>query len=151
MSDFVSSLNPSGFLSGDFLIATLPPASQYPRQYAWVTDLYDGQGDRVISDGTYWKPCRPMAMNASAPSNGVFGALKSCPTQLITGAIVSAVAYTFSTAFAYPGARIRVCRKATGLLGFTVGGLNLALNSWADWEFDPASGLYVQTASGGLL
>lgn len=143
---------PSVFLPGQFLIAELPPAVDNQRKYAWVTDLFDGQPDIVISDGTYWKPVRPLATKVVTNSNTnmTLTPLVNAPTQIMQGTLSANRTVTLSTVNAYPGARFRTKREAGGaLVSLLVNGLGLGLNSWADFEYDGTQ--WVQTASGGLL
>jgi hypothetical protein len=135
-----------------YTVATLPDASQFYRQYAWVTDLHDAQPDYVLSDGVNWKPVRPLAARivANADSAMTLQALVNSPTQVLRGAITANRTLTLSTTRAYSGAKFRVKREATGLFGVVIGALGtLALNSWMDMEYDGTQ--WVQTASGGLL
>lgn len=139
-------------MQGVFSVAGLPPAADFYRQYAWVTDLHDGQPDYVLSDGVNWKPVRPLAARivANADSAMTLQALVNSPTQVLRGAITANRTLTISTARAYSGAKFRVKREATGLFGIVIGALGtLGLNSWMDMEFDGTQ--WVQTASGGLL
>lgn len=137
---------------GTFTVATLPDVTTNDRRTAWATDLH-GVGGRVVSEGGYWKPIRPLALNvvANGNSNMNLMPLISAPTQLIQGALSANRNVTILTTYAYPGQRFRIKREATGLFSLLVNGLGLGLNSWADFEFDPASSAFVQTASGGLL
>ena len=144
---------------GTYLVSTLPDPASASRRTAWVTDLYADQptpGGRVVSEGGFWKPIRPLATASPVMSgNMVLTPLLHSPTQIVSGVIpVGATrTITFATAGAYPGARFRTIRKATGGLGslFSVVGTLLPLSGWADHEFDPSSNTWVQTASGGLL
>jgi hypothetical protein len=145
---------PSGLviLPGTFVIAALPDPAQFYRQYAWVTDLHDGQPDYVLSDGVNWKPVRPLAARivANADSAMTLQALVNSPTQVLRGAVTANRTITLSTTRAYSGARFRLKREATGLFGLVIGTLGtLGLNSWMDMEYDGTQ--WVQTASGGLL
>lgn len=146
---------PSRFIDGNFTIASLPAASDNSQKYAWVTDLHDNQPDLVISDGTFWKPVRPLATKviADANQNMTFTPLVNSPTQILRGTLTAIRNLTLSTTYAYPGARVRFKREAGGLLGINVVGAltnSLGLNSWADYEYVAGQG-WVQTASGGLL
>lgn len=146
----------SRFIDGSFLIAGLPLASDNAQKYAWVTDLHDGQPDLVISDGTNWKPVRPLAARVLTNSDSAwtYRALVNSPTQILKGAITLQRDITLSSQYAYSGARVRFKREATGLLGIRLVGLltaSLGLNSWADMEYSANDGGWVQTASGGLL
>ena len=152
----IPSISPVAFQAAPATVATLysmyPPA-QYVRNYVWVTDLHDGQPDVVISDGTYWKPTRPLAARAVANSDSAMTltTLTNAPTQIMKGVLTANRAITLSTVNAYPGAKFRIKREATGtLLTLLVNGIGLGLNSWVDMEYDTAQG-WVQTASGGLL
>lgn len=139
-------------LPNTYTVATLPDAAQHYRQYAWVTDLHDAQPDYVLSDGTNWKPVRPLAARiiANADSAMTLQALVNSPTQVLRGAITASRTLTLSTTRAYSGARFRVKREATGLLGVVIAGLGtLSVSSWMDVEYDGTQ--WVQTASGGLL
>lgn len=139
-------------LDGQFTIAqlmALPPGNN-TRKYAWCTDLY-GTGDMMLSDGTNWKPVRPFGVqsqNADVPMT--LTTLVHAPTQLFSGTMTAGRTMTISTANAYKGARFRITRTAGGtLFNLLVNGLNLALNQWADFEYDGTA--FVKTASGGLL
>lgn len=145
-------------IPGDFTLATLPNAADYTRKFAWVTDLFDGQGDRVISSGTVWKPVRPFAVKTISDANAdrTLTCMVNCPTVVMKGSLTAARKVSLGTAYAYPGASFRIKREATGVLGLlvatTIGGATigtLSLNSWADFEYDGTN--WVQTASGGLL
>jgi hypothetical protein len=142
---------PLTILPGNYLLAGLPSASESARMYAWVTDLFGGPGDMCLSDGVNWKPVRPLAVNtvANGNANMSFLAMANAPTQIIQGTLTAARTVTFGTTYAYRGARFRIKREAGGLFSLVTNGLGLALNSWADWEFDGTA--WVQTASGGLL
>jgi hypothetical protein len=110
----------------------------------------------VISDGTNWKPVRPLAARVVANSDAAwtFRALVNSPTQILKGAITIQRDITMSTQYAYSGAKVRFKREATGLLGIRLIGVvtaSLGLNSWADMEYSANDGGWVQTASGGLL
>lgn len=144
---------PSPFLTNTYTVATLPSAALYPQMYAWVSDLHDGQPDRCISDGTFWKPVRPFATRAIANANQnlTLTPLSNSPTQIMQGTLTVNRTVSLSTTNAYPGAKFRVKREALGtLLTLIVNGIGLGLNSWADFEYDASQG-WVQTASGGLL
>lgn len=141
---------------GTYLVATLPSASTNARRTAWVTDLFSDlvtPGGRVVSEGGYWKPIRPLALASVASGNMTLTALQNSPTQVLTGTIGTGVTHniTFSLTGAYPGARFRTKRLATGLGSMLINGLALPLNNWVDHEFDPVSNAWVETASGGLL
>lgn len=155
MSGFSSSSQPTSFLAGTYTIATLPDPAANAKIYAWVTDLHDNQPDRVISDGTYWKPVRPLATRAMSNANQAmtFAALVNSPTQILQGTLTANRNATLLTTYAYPGARFRFKREASGLFSIIVNALttfNIAAGSWADVEYDASAG-WVQTASGGLL
>lgn len=142
----------SSFVQGIFTVATLyallPPAN-YLRMYAWVQDLFGGNGDFCVSDGQYWKPVRPLLVQNLAASDITLQALTHAPTQIMTGALALGVTktVTLGTTNAYPGAKFRVLRQATGL-GALLGGLGVSLpvNGWADYEFDGA--VWQKTAAG---
>lgn len=141
----------SNVMPGDFTVATLPSATGNQRKYCWVIDLHDSQPDYVISDGSFWKPVRPLATRtvANANADATLIALSNAPTQIMQGTLSVARAVTLSTANAYRGAKFRVKREAGGLFSLVVNGIGLSLNSWADFEFDGTQ--WIQTASGGLL
>lgn len=145
---------------GTYTVATLPSPSAYTRRTAWVTDLFSDTptpGGRVVSEGGAWKPIRPLATATSSITSGdiTLTPLLHAPTQIVMGAIpVGATRNViYSTTGAYPGAKFRTIRRATGGLGsvFMLIGTSLPLNGWADHEFDPLTNAWVQTASGGLL
>lgn len=149
----------SRFLDGVFTVATLPSAADNTQRYAWVTDLHDGQPDYVISDGTSWKPVRPLAARfvANANSNMTLQALANSPTQILRGTLTAGRTITLSQTMAYSGARFRIKREAGGLFALTVNGLlNTILGTglgavWMDMEYSAGDNGWVQTASGGLL
>lgn len=146
---------PTSFLSGSYTLATLPAAGSNTRMYAWVTDLHDGQPDLVISDGSVWKPVRPLATKVVADSNSgmTFTCMANSPTMILKGTLTLARNITFVDTYAYGGAKVRFKREATGLFNINILGAvtaALGLNSWADMEYVPGTG-WVQTASGGLL
>ncbi|WDZ97975.1 hypothetical protein Herbaro_09400 [Herbaspirillum sp. WKF16] len=138
-------------LPGQVNIAGLPSAALYPRKYMWVTDLFGGPGDYVISDGTNWKPVRPLAVQSPVAADMTISALVNAPTQIVTGTIGTAVTRTVSlgTANAYPGAKFRVVRQATGLGSLIAGLVGISINGWADFEYNGSA--WIQTGSGGLL
>ena len=148
---------PSRFMSGNYTVSTLPSAASNAQKYAWVTDLFDGQPDLVISDGTNWKPVRPLASKVVANANQAMTLtpLLNSPTQIMRGTLSAARTVTLSTTYAYSGARFRIKREAGGLFNLNIAGLvTVALSgispSWMDMEYVPSEG-WVQTASGGLL
>ena len=135
-----------------FNIAALPPTLDNVRKQIWVNDLYGGAGGYCISNGVNWRPIWPYAMRAVTAADLTLDALSSAPTQIMTGAIGTGVTRTItvSTAYAYAGARFRICNKTSGLGTLLAGlGLALAANNWRDLEYDGAA--WVQTGSGGLL
>lgn len=149
--------SPSLIIDGQYTVDTLPAANQFGRRYAWVTDLHDGQPDYCISDGSNWKPVRPLAIrdwnNPAGPMT--LQALKNSPTQRIKTMNASLV-MNFSASGAYGGAKFRVFKPASALLTVTLAGLvNVVLPGlnaqWADMEYSIGDGGWVQTASGGLL
>lgn len=145
---------PSGLiLPGTATVATLPNAADYPRMYMWVSDLHDGQPDYVLSDGTNWKPVRPLAARVVANANTAMTLqpLANSPTQVLQGALTANRTITLSTTMAYSGARFRVKREAGGLFGLVVGALGTlgVAGSWMDMEYSSQG--WVQTASGGIL
>lgn len=130
----------------------LDPAAN-ARKYAWCTDLFGGPGDTVLSDGVNWRPVRPFSTQivANGDSNMNLTWMSNAPTVIVRGVLTLSRTVTMQTTYAYKGAKFRVKREATGtLLSLLVNGIGLGLNSWADFEYDPAAG-WVQTASGGLL
>lgn len=136
----------------DQLMAVSP--ALYPRRYAWCTDLFGGSPDWCISDGTQWKPVRPVGLQTpivNATGAMTLTAMASAPTQVITGvlAVGATLTLSFATQYAWKGASFRTIRKATGLGAVLVNGVGLPLNNWQDHEFDGTA--WVQTASGGLL
>lgn len=141
----------SQILAGAYTIATLPDPTANVRKYAWASDLFGGPGDYCISDGTNWKPVRPLAVLSIANSNAdqQFTALVHPPTIVFQGALTALRTMTFSTQYAYSGAKFRFKREATGLFGLSVLGSVISLNSWMDVEYNGTS--WIQTASGGLL
>lgn len=144
---------PSSVLPGDFTLAALPPAVDNARKYAWVTDLFDNQPDLVISNGTVWKPVRPLAARTtSGDVNMTLMAMANSPTQILNQTITANRTVTLSTQYAYSGARFRILRGGGGALVSIIigalGSLGLAGN-WMDVEFDGTG--WKQTASGGLL
>lgn len=151
----MAALPPSRFLPNAYTVATLPVAADNTQKYAWVTDLFDGQPDLVISDGTSWKPVRPLASRVVANANQAMTLtpLLNSPTQIMRGALTAARNLNLSTTYAYSGARFRIKREASGLFALNVVGLVtsvLGAGSWMDMEYVPNQG-WVQTASGGLL
>ena len=146
------------FLPGNFTVSTLPDPVAMAKRYAWVTDLHDGQPDRVISDGVAWKPVRPFAATVIANATGArtFTPLMNAPTQILRGALAAAVTNTLSETYAFSGAKFRIKREASGLVSMlvknTAGTLIATLGSstWADFEWVSGQG-WVQTASGGLI
>lgn len=155
ISSFFQERPASKFLSGNFTLATLPAAASNSQMYAWVTDLHDSQPDLVISDGTLWKPVRPLAAKVVADSNAAmtFTCMANSPTMILRGTLTQARNITFVDTYAYGGAKVRFKREASGLLGINILGAvaaSLGLNSWADMEYVVGTG-WVQTASGGLL
>lgn len=150
------SIPPNRFLADNYTLATLPVAADNLRKYAWVTDLFDGQPDYVISDGAKWKPVRPLASRvvSNANANMTLTALANSPTQIMKGTLTAARTISLSTTYAYSGARFRIKREATGLFNLVVNlavglNINLAGAGWMDVEYDGTA--WVQTASGGLL
>jgi hypothetical protein len=139
-------------IPGQATVATLPPPAGYERKYMWVTDLHDGQPDYVISDGTYWKPVRPLASRIVANSNVAMTlqALVNAPLQVMQGTLTTSRTLNLSLISAYPGARFRIKREAGGLFGLVIGTVGTLTGAgWMDVEF--AGTGWVQTASGGLL
>lgn len=144
----------SRFLTGSYTLDTLPDPAANAQKYAWVSDLFDSQPDLVISDGTYWKPVRPLAVLQvpNANTNMTLQCMRNSPTVIFKGALTLSRTVTLASGgFCYPGAKFRAKREATGLSTLLVNGIGLALNSWADFEYDGTSASWVQTASGGLL
>lgn len=140
---------------GTFTLATLPDPRATARRTAWVSDLY-GVGGRVVSEGGFWKPIRPLAASsmASPTADMTVTPLLAATTLIVTGTLSATRNLTLGlgTGFAlpYPGYRQRITRKSAGALtSLLVNGVGLSLNGWADFEFDGAA--WVQTASGGLL
>ena len=132
------------------LMAVDPAANA--RKYAWCTDLFGSSGgDMCLSDGVNWKPVRPAFVQtvANGNQNMSFTCMAQAPTQVIQGTLTSVRSVTLLTTYAYRGARFRVKREAGGLFSLLTNGVGIALNSWADFEFDGSA--WVQTASGGLL
>jgi len=144
---------------GTFTVATLPAAGTWSRRTAWVTDLFSDQptpGGRVVSEGGFWKPIRPLATaSVVVGGNLTLTPLLHSPTQILTGSIAAGLsrAVGYSTVNAYPGARFRsVNRMSLGLAAvLNVVGAVVPLGSWVDHEYDPVTNTWVQTASGGLL
>ena len=158
-SQFVTSVNgQTGVITtdlGNYAVASLPTCGAgQVKMTAWATDLFGGPGDRVICDGSSWKPVRPLALLSASSSTMTATTLLTAPTIIVTGTIGTAVTntITLSTTYAYKGAKFRVLRKATGLGALVVAigtSINLSLSSWADFEYDGSA--WVETASGGLL
>ncbi len=143
---------PPAVLPEPYTVATLPPAADNYRRYAWVTDLFGGLPDYLISDGTNWKPVRPTAAQSIASATMTLQPRLNAATVILTGTIGIGVTHTISlgTSYAWPGARFRITRKAGGLgTLLTSLGLGLVANQWADHEYDGSA--WIQTASGGLL
>lgn len=147
----------SRFIDGNFTISTLPAAADNAQRYAWCIDLHDAQPDLVISDGTNWKPVRPLAVRDIVGGSGsmTLQALKNSPTQRVKSATGN-MTITFSTVGVYSGARFRVKKEATGILTATIVGLvNTVLPgltpAWADYEYSVGDGGWFISASGGLL
>lgn len=145
------------YIDGDFSIATLPPAADNTKKYAWVTDLHDGQPDYVISDGTFWKPVRPLAARVVADSNAAMTltALVNSPTQIMRGTLTASRNVSLSPTNAYPGAKFRIKREAAGtLLNLNIIGVVTTIlgltTPWVDMEYVAGTG-WVQTASGSLI
>lgn len=152
----IGAMPPTSFLSGNYTLATLPDPTQNLRKYAWVTDLFDGNPDYVISNGAVWKPVRPLAVNtvANANANMSLSALANAPTQILAGTLSAQRTVTLTTTLAYSGARFRIKREAGGLVSLLVNSVStlvgtLSASTWADFEFDGTA--WKQTASGGLL
>ncbi len=146
------------FLPGEYTVATLPNATDFNKAYAWVSDLHDGQADRVISSGGYWRPVRPLASKAIAMTNAgwVYQPLLNSPVIRLQGALTLGSSLELSKTRAYPGQVVRIKRETTGLFNISVktgiAGLTIgtqAANSWADFTFDGTD--WFQSASGGLL
>lgn len=140
-------------LQGQYTLAqlmALDPVA-YPRYYAWCTDLFGGAGDMCLSDGANWRPVRPFSLQSVANSNVdmTLTCMANAPTVVMQGALTLPRNVTLSTTYAYRGASFRVKREATGLSALLVNSVGLALNSWADFEYNGTA--WVQTASGGLL
>lgn len=142
---------------GTFTLATLPDPAATMRRTAWVTDLY-GVGGRVVSEGGFWKPIRPLVTSTMTVANMTTTPLLT-PTTLLLGnagllglGITMNVTLGMGSGFAVPfaGYRQRVV-KPVGALGVlnVIGALTKALTGWADYEFDGTA--WQQTASGGLL
>lgn len=156
-SGFFQPQSPSRFIPGNFLLANLPPAADYLQMYAWATDLHDGQPDYVISDGTNWKPVRPLAVKDLVGVTGsmTLQALKNSPTQRVK-TLTGNATFSFSSVGVYSGAKFRVKKEATGVLTATIAGLVSTIlpgltPSWADYEYSVGDGGWFISASGGLL
>ncbi|NSY17247.1 hypothetical protein [Neorhizobium sp. AL 9.2.2] len=157
LTSFFQPQSASRFIDGNFTIATLPLASDNAQKYAWVTDLHDGQPDLVISDGSFWKPVRPLATRVVANSDApmTLTPLVNSPTQIMRGTLTASRNITLSSSFAYPGAKFRIKREAGGvLLNLNIiGAVTTALGltaPWMDLEYVAGTG-WVQTASGSIL
>lgn len=144
-------------IGAPMLIAALPAASAYPGKYAETSDLF-GVGGYVVSEGSFWKPVRPLSVATvtNANSDLTFTTLLHAPTQILQGTLSVSRVVTLDTSLAYLGARFRIKREASGvLLNITVkvGAVSLSTMSlasqWTDYEFNGTT--WVQTASGGLL
>lgn len=144
---------------GTYTLVTLPDPNDFIRRTAWVTDLWGalgvGMGGRLVSEGGFWKPIRPLVTGGMAvpATDTILQPLYHPTTLLVTGTVTVQRAFTLGVGSGFavpsPGYRQRVSRKATGLLSVVVNGLALGLNSWVDYEFDGTA--WQQTASGGLL
>lgn len=140
---------------GAYTLATLPDPTAWTKRTCWATDLF-GVGGRLVSEGGFWKPIRPLLAGNQVSSNMATVPLVTPPTLILTGSLGLGVTHTvtlgFGSGFALPspGYRQRVV-KPSGVLGTlnVVGALTKALTGWADYEFD--GGAWNQTASGGLL
>ncbi len=142
-------------LGPDYTVAALPTCNTaIAKRTAWVTDLMGlPNGDRAICDGANWKPLRPLAVQSMTSATMTVSALTNAPTIIMTGTIATGAQHsiTLSTTRAYPGARICIVRKSTGLGSMLVAvvGQLLSLNSWACFEYNGTA--WEQTMSGGLL
>lgn len=146
---------------GTYAVADLPACNgSIAKRTAWASNLFGSPlGDRVVCDGTYWKPIRPLAVTVDVTSaNLVLTPLMSAPTQVLQGTLGLGVTrnVTLSTTYAYPGAKFCATRAAGGLGALSVQGLvsglttALGINAWACWEFTTGN-VWIQTQSGGLL
>jgi hypothetical protein len=147
---------------GTFTLATLPDPAENVRRTVWVSDLWSTlpvaqQGGRVVSEGGFWKPVRPLVTSSLTFTADMVIQPFSHPTTLIgTGALALGTTRNLTlgtgSGFAtpYPGYRQRIV-KPPGVLGVLnlIGATTIALSGWADYEFDGAA--WRQTASGGLL
>lgn len=142
---------------GTFTLSSLPDPTVTARRTCWVTDLF-GVGGRMVSEGGFWKPIRPLLAGNTTVANMTTTPFVTPPTLILTNAgllglgITMNVTLGMGTGFAVPspGYRQRVVRPA-GALGTlnVIGALTKALTGWADFEFDGSA--WQQTASGGLL
>lgn len=138
---------------GTYTVALLPDPGVYDRRTCWCSDLHDGIGGRLVAESGFWKPIRPLALFTQANSNQnmtLFPLLNS-PTQIMPSTLTLTRTLTIDTSHAYPGQRFRIKRSGGGLFNLVVNSVGLALNTWADFEFDPAANAFVQTAGSGLL
>jgi len=157
-TDVLALLNSQGLGDvGSFTLANLPDPASTPRRTAWVSDLYT-VGGRVVSEGGFWKPIRPL-VTASITVASMTTTPLVTPTTLLLGnagllglGVTMNVTLGMGSGFALPyaGYRQRVVKPA-GALGVlnVIGALTKALTGWADYEFDGVA--WQQTASGGLL
>jgi hypothetical protein len=136
-------------------LATLPDPSLWPKRTIWVSDLF-GVGGRMVSEGGFWKPIRPLLAGSIPSGNMTATPLVSPPTMILTGTLALGITHTVTLgmgsgfAIPSPGYRQRIV-KPSGALGTlsVIGALTKALTGWADFEFDGTA--WQQTASGGLL
>lgn len=153
---------------GSVVLADLPDPANWSRRTIWVTDLWRAlpvaqRGGRMVSEGGYWKPLRPLVAYTAAVASMETTPLVTPTTLFLTNASALGVGVTrtvtlgMGSGFAVPapGYRQRIVKPA-GALGVlnVIGGTLLApitkaLSGWADFEWDGTQ--WSQSASGGLL
>lgn len=144
-----------------FTLATLPDPADFTRRTIWVTDLWSAlpapqRGGRMVSEGGFWKPIRPLVAGTFASATMVVEPLVMPTTVILDAgpalAVVHNVTLGTGSGYAVPasGYRQRIVRPALAFLG-NINIIGKLLTGWADFEFDGTTGTWKQTASGGLL
>lgn len=139
---------------GTFALASLPDPALSARRTLWCSDLF-GTGGRMVSEGGFWKAIRPLATATMATPSAdlTLQPFVNATTLIVTGALSATRNLTLGAgsgnARAHPGYRVRLTRKATGLMSLVVNGVGIGLNGWADFEYDGS--VWQQTGSGGLI
>lgn len=146
---------------GTFTLATLPDPSPRSRRTIWVTDLWSAlpvaqQGGRMVSEGGFWKPIRPLVTGSTVSASMATQPLVTPTTLILTAGPAVGITHNITlgtgSGYAVPasGYRQRIVKPTIAFLG-SINIVGKLLTGWADFEFDGTTGNWQQTASGGLL